>query len=318
MNSDVFAQIISITKGIHRDNKTDQEYRELNKIFKLETSYKVAPNYVIKFPEKAFGNKRSYFKKLIDYHATEKFNALIDFFPENATVEENIFSYRITYSQFKHNLVNINSYIQKYGYTKEKITETDTFIIQYLKTNSIWLFLELQERYAQFGDEEIFSLSDIYQYFFQEVPDIFYLKKKKTDPKIPAITKKLQGVRKLSFGYKYRDKEQLLNVLKSLQLKIDLLDENKTSIEELHQLLISPDYTKSNSKVFLACETTQFRAIVDAFKQHFSYFNPTSIENSGLFYTKNHIPLKKSNLYKNKVHAPKAKTEIDNIINQLQ
>lgn len=108
-----------------------------------------------------------------------------------------------------------------------------------------------------------------------------------------------------------------MTVIKELHFKIDLL-QNRTSVEELHKLLIAQDFKQINSQIYLECETTQFSYIVSILKPYFIAFNPTTIEHSGKFITKTGATLKANNLHKNKVHNPKEKEEIDKIIQQLQ
>ena len=81
---------------------------------------------------------------------------------------------------------------------------------------------------------------------------------------------------------------------------------------------MADNFNNIDYKIYLQCETTQFSYIVDVLKPFFTGFNPTSIERSGKFITKTGTPLKANNLHKNKVHNPKEKEEIDNIIQQLQ
>lgn len=176
MTTDIFASLVSITKGLHKDKRTEREFRELNTKLQYSPQYKAAPVYTIEFAERAIGDKRKYFKKLIDIESNNKFNLLIESFPENATNEECVFNYYKLYNEFKQHLIVIKKYIDKYNHQKTNISNQDTFIIQYLKVNSIWLFLELQERYAKYGDEDVFSIEEMYQYFFDEKVDELEIK----------------------------------------------------------------------------------------------------------------------------------------------
>ena len=130
-------------------------------------------------------------------------------------------------------------------------------------------------------------------------------------------TSKAKAKPKTSFGYKSNDTSTLLTILKQVNLKIDLLD-NRTTVEQLHQLLLAKDFANTESQIYLQCETTQFSYLVTKLKPFFNGFNPTSIERSGKFVTKTGTLLKANNLHKNKVHNPKEKEEIDKIIQQLQ
>ena len=166
MITDVFASLISITKGLHRDNRPDRDFKELVRNQNLKFQYKEAPLFTIEFAERALGDKRKYYKNLIDKEANKKFNEIISSFPIDATEPEHIFNYKRLFSQHHSNLERVKSYIDKYEHSRESIRNEDTYVIQYLKANMIWLYLELQERYAQYGNEDKFSVDELYKYFF--------------------------------------------------------------------------------------------------------------------------------------------------------
>ena len=169
MINDIYASLISITEGIHKDTRNERDYKELNNKFQKSIAYKTPPLFTISFAEKDFGAKRKYYKKLIDIETCNKFNELIDSFPENAIEHEHIFNYQKIFNQYKQHLQNVDNYIKKYNFHRENIQEENTFVIQYLKTNMIWLFLELQERFAEYGEEDRFTVEEIYKYYFNEI-----------------------------------------------------------------------------------------------------------------------------------------------------
>ncbi|WP_288956529.1 DUF6617 family protein [uncultured Polaribacter sp.] len=171
MIKDIFTSLLSITKGIHKDSTTERAYTELNKKLNINASYKTTPLFSINFTERDFGSKRKYYKKLIDNEASKKFNKLIDSFPENVIEHDHIFNYQIIFNEFKQYLIEVDEYIEKYNYDRTTIQEENTYVIQYLKTNMIWLFLELQERFAKYGDEDYLSIEEVYKFYFNEVLD---------------------------------------------------------------------------------------------------------------------------------------------------
>lgn len=191
MMKDIFASLLSITKGLHRDHTTEREYKELNSNLKNTISYKTQPLFSINFPERDLGSKRKYFKKLIDNESSKKFNKLIDSFPDNAIEEELVFNYHVNFNRLQQNLIAVNKYIEKYNYSRETIQEENTYVIQYLKTNMIWLYLELQERYAKYGEEDSMSVEEIYKYFFNEtLKEIEVIPYTKTETVIPPKEEK--------------------------------------------------------------------------------------------------------------------------------
>ncbi len=148
--------------------------------------------------------------------------------------------------------------------------------------------------------------------FFQEItPEIKDLPATKNKSSIKNKTSKV------SFGYKQKDTQKLLAVIIQLNFKIGLLNEMFTSPEQLVQLLTSKDFTKEKIKIYIGCETTQFRYIIDKMKPHFNNFTLISIERSNKFFTLNNIPFTAQNLYSNKIENPKEKESIDKIFQQL-
>ena len=127
---------------------------------------------------------------------------------------------------------------------------------------------------------------------------------------------KLEKDTRFSFGFS-GVKENLKSILFLLQRDIELLNEYKTSTDDLLAIFTSKDLKRGDKQIHLNCETTQFGYIVSKFTPHFTNFNPTTIEISNLFYSKKGTPLKRNNLYKNKSKYTKENDTIDNIIKQL-
>lgn len=321
MINDIYASLISITEGIHKDTRNERDYKELSNNFKNSIAYKTPPLFTISFVEKDFGAKRKYYKKLIDNETCKKFNKLINSFPENAIEHEHTFIYQIIFNEFKQYLIEVDEYIEKHNYDRTTIQEENTYVIQYLKTNMIWLFLELQERFAKYGEEDIFTIEEIYKHYFNEVLDEYEVLKNNTENingnLLKADTKTVKKpTKKVSFGYLKEDKGWLLKILKRLQLTIDLLD-TSTDVDDLYNLFLSDDFRGIKKKIYLDCKTTEFKYVVNKLKIHFKKLTPAIIESTGLFYTKLGKPLTAQNLY-SKNNNPLKKETIDNIFKQIQ
>ena len=324
MTTYTFASLTSITKGLHKDKRTEREFKELNNKFKSDFHYSSTAFYTIEFSEKPFGSKRKYYKTLIDLEATRKFNKLIEEFPDNAIEEENIFNYQLLYNQYKQYLIAIKNYIEKYNYKRDTLTEENTFIIQYLKTNIIWLFLELQERYAKYGNEDEMTIKEVYKYYFNESLNEYDIQKsnvksieeEQTNIVKHKLTTKKKAPQKISFGYLKEDPDLLLKILNRLQLSIDLLD-IKTDVKDLQNLLLSKDFTKFKKKIYLDCKTTEFKYLLKQLQPYFKNLTPTLVEATGLFRTKSDKPLKAHDFYTSG-KIPLKKETIDNIFKQMQ
>jgi hypothetical protein len=212
--------------------------------------------------------------------------------------------------------------------TQSLIEPTDTlsvFVIETLKLQTIRLLLETEHLYEHLLDQEV---SDKYQifgdYLNQDIPEDNFYKDSVRLSHFQDIIKfgeqeensKKTKSNKITFGFK-GDKKKLDSVLNLLQLEINLLNEDKTTIDQLSKILTSPNLILGTPLVYLNCETTQFSYLVSKLEQHFISFNPTEIDNTKLFYSKKGNLITRQNLYKNLIDEPKQWKEIDNIIKQL-
>ncbi|WP_417290173.1 DUF6617 family protein [Corallibacter sp.] len=316
MKGSVFSSLVSITNGLHRDNRQKKDFKYLLSDFKLNPK---ANNAVFKVNfKKPLNAKKEYYQKLIFIETENTVASFSKEFPVNATTPENKYSYTILLNKFDKYLNDIATYINKRGITAD-LNNDDNYIINYLKVSAIRLYIELQEQYGQFSNITLFSIQEIAEKYFNDT-DFDASKIEKVDISKKVVVKKIlksKAKPKTSFGYKNKDTSGLLKVLNDFQLRVDMLD-NRTTVQQLYDLLITKDFTEVNTQIYIQCETTQFSYIVDVLKPFFTGFNPTSIERSGKFITKTGTLLKANNLHKNKVHNPKEKEEIDNIIQQLQ
>lgn len=323
MAKDIFYDLI-YTDKVNQDSRTENQYRDQLNNLKYEFPI-VKPFYQINF-KKPLSVKRKFYSKLIENEVIKYFNSFIKSFDIETTEEEYFFLYKKYFNKYSQYLRNINEYIKTNDLTEKLYTKPtshpksdEAYILFFLKANAIMLFIELQERFSNYSTNEILTKEEIYEIFFNEdLPknsQLIRISKQEVAVKDAGNLKMKK--KKKSFGYKHNDSQNLLDILKRLQLKIDLIDEDISTIEKFQELLLSPNFIKFDIKIRLLCETTQFRYIVDKLKPHFNNLTPTSIEESGKFYTKNNVQLKKSNLYKNKVHNPKEKEGIDKIFKQL-
>lgn len=316
MRKNIFSSVISITNGLHRDNRTEREFQAL--VLKLKLA-PTASNAVFKVNyKKPLNSKKEYYQKLI---FNESESILADFpshFPKNATTPENKFCYATLHNRLDKHAKDISQYIAQKE-IPEDLNEDIYYIINYLKVSIIRLYAELQEQYGQFSNLTYYTIPEIAEKYFNDSHFKTDLIQRTDTPREVTVkeTSKPQRKSKTSFGFKCRDTAKLLSILNQLQLKIDLL-QNKTTIGELHKLLIAEDYTQFDSKIYIECETTQFSYIVSKLKPFFLNFHPTAIERSEKFLSKTGTVFKANNLHKNRIDNPKGKDEIDKIIQQLQ
>ncbi len=316
MKGNVFASLVSITNGLHRDDRSEREFNFLNSELK-ETPK--ADNAVFKVNfKRPLSSKKEYYFKLISNDTETELAALKFQFPKDATEPENKYNFTVQFNKFNKYLKDIATYIKKQSISNDLGNDTD-YIINYLKVSAIRLYIELQEQYGQFSESDLFSIQEIAEKYFSDTDfDASIFIKLETDKKeIIKKPSKPKSKQKTSFGYKNRDTSKLLPVIKQLHFRIELLD-NRTTPEQLEKLLLAENFNDIDYKVYLQCETTQFSYVVKELKSYFHNLKPTTIERSGKFITKTGAALRAGNLYKNKIDSPKEKEEIDKTIQQLQ
>ncbi|MBP0902204.1 DUF6617 family protein [Mariniflexile gromovii] len=315
MNQNIFSSLVSITKGLHRDQKSEREFKMLLGDLKLKP---VAENAVFHLQfKKPLNSKKEYYQINIFNNTQDTITKFQDDFPQDATTAENKYSYTALSNKLEKYLNDIAKYINDRNITND-LADDSNYIINYLKASAIKLYAELQSQYGHYSDAHLYTVPELAEkYFYDSNFDESSIKQ--LDAIQPKNTNKAKPIRKpkTSFGFKSRDISILLKVLQDLQLKIDLL-QNRTKVEDLHKLLSADDFKLLDYQVYFGCETTQLSYIVKQLKPFFNNFNPTSMERSGKFKTTSDTPLTANNLHKNQVHNPKGKEEIDKIIQQLQ
>lgn len=316
MARDLFSKLVSVGYGLHKDDRSSNQYQQEFQKLSNEIKYKKTSNYKTEISN-PIAIKEKYYFKLIAKESCKIYNSIIEGFHPQAEHPELHFTYTIFHNRLEQYLTDINNYIQS-----RNLNNNDTKIINFLKVNAIILFMELQDNFIKYSSKDYISIEQVYEYYFNvQLPEINEITKVcSTEDKTKILLKKERksAKPKLSFGYKNRETESLYIALKSLQFRIDLIDETHSTIKQFYELLISKDFTKINYKIHIQCETTQFSYVVSKLKPFFTNFNPTTIQNTKLFFTKTGTPLSAANLHKNKVHNPKEKEEIDKIIKQLQ
>jgi len=200
--------------------------------------------------------------------------------------------------------------------------ELTNYVVPQLISNVIRFLKETEKLYPQYLADLPSTKNELYGELLQRpAPDTAI---DKTTPEFDTVYNILLGIdnykyekdTRFSFGFN-GDPAKLRSVLLALNKNIELLYDGKTSIDELLTVLTSKKLDLGAPQIHLGCETTQFSYIISKLEQHFSNFNPTTIEQSNLFFSMKGTALKRNNLYKNKNNYPKEQTKIDEIIRQL-
>lgn len=323
MAKDLFIDLLYVEK-VTDDKRTENQFKELLKGFKKQY-LNTTPKYEIDF-KKAYSNKRKYYLKLIENEYIKNFNQINDALDANSTADHLSFLYDNAHRKFLNYLTQIKNYISD-NVIDESLSlkpiqndkSDEAYIISFLKANAMMLFMELQERFSELSDAEIYTIEELHEVFFNEEPPLNkFIIKYEGDKIIPAkISIKPKSKLKTSFGYKGENKTNLLKLIESLQLKIDLLD-NRTTVNQLLEVLTTNDYTKLDFKIYFEANTTAIRYFIDKIKHQFKDLKLSQIEKSDKFYTKNDNKLTAQNLSSSKQFNFKEKEIIDNIFKQMQ
>jgi hypothetical protein len=184
-----------------------------------------------------------------------------------------------------------------------------------LKLQAINLYFSVQETFKQFLSTSI-SLEDFYTLeLLESSNDVIPLIPVTIPVKAGVQSRERSAVLKFDFN---GDKQKLASVIFQLCQEINLLNSSLCSQKDLNEILTSKNIVPGKIKIYLDCETTQFRHVIDRFNPFFKSLSLVNIEKTNSFFTKDGGKLKAGNLRSSKVPDCKQKKEIDQIINQLQ
>lgn len=190
-----------------------------------------------------------------------------------------------------------------------------SFALHYLRLSLLSLYFSVQE-ITKNSLEQTITLDDLYLLDFNQPVSVLPVMECHNEAdNEPGENKGKQE--NLSFGFKGVP-EKLKTVISQLCRELELLNQTKSSQEELFKVLTAKKLTPSSTQIYIGCETAQFRYVLDKFKIVFTNLKFTSIERTAIFYSKNGTLLKAQNLSASKIENPKTKETIDNIFKHLQ
>lgn len=201
-------------------------------------------------------------------------------------------------------------------------TELTSYVIPQLINNVIRFLKETEKLYPQYLYDLPATINELFGELLQQpTPDINI---EKTTPVFQTVSDVLLGIddykfekdTRFSFGFN-GNKDKLKSVLFLLNRDFDLLNEDKTSVEDLLSVFTSKDLQRGAPQIYIGCETLEFAYIVKKLELSFSNFKPTSIDSSNLFFSKKGNEIKRGSLYNANQREPYKKVEIDNIFNHL-
>jgi hypothetical protein len=138
------------------------------------------------------------------------------------------------------------------------------------------------------------------------------------DPLKAILENKAPEIQSFSFGYNLNNIQSLEKIYLELNRHVDFLDCDRTTKDDFIAVFNSSNLAKVNSKIYINCETAQFRYILDKMNLWFTDLSFAKIERSKLFYTKNNTLLTANNLSRSKINNPKQQETIDSIFSNAK
>lgn len=179
-NLDLFNKIIFgdlrpwINRGIHED-----KYKQLTSEIKKE-SLTYIPNYKVDF-KKPFNAKTKYFHTLIVNESIRYRNSICQLVSEAEKESLKVFWVNTTLT--KKIIPKIKDLLKVYqlqGFNTEPIiieSKADTYILDCLKVELVYMYLEVQKGFSNLVKEEILELEDLYSSILEEdIPNPSYIK----------------------------------------------------------------------------------------------------------------------------------------------
>lgn len=276
---------------------------------------------LLTFPEPSAQSamERFYFP-IIKNESYRLFQRLFDSFSRDILRHDRTLLINTFYSNLKLMLIQV-------GNSMDQITSNsaESYNVIYFLQNTI--IRMLYETHLTYSDYLLSLPLDEYQIFHEilstDVPSSFLDSIKPTNNLKEVIFKisnvnlkfdlKKNAIDAFSFGY-VGDRDKLAKLLYALNKEFEMLHGNSTA-DEMFSVLTSKNLDDINIKIYLQCETKQFRYIIDKLKPNFQNLKLSSIEKSAIFYSYNdpNNPLKAQNLSSSKSHAVKQKDLIDSL-----
>ncbi len=176
------------------------------------------------------------------------------------------------------------------------------FTLQYLKHSLTVLFFSIQvineEHLETIISPEDFHLLELEQPLntLQEIHCMLPEPTKQThnvesiaQQSMAEKSKHKSDTSKLSFGWKGNNVNTLQNLFDDLCVDINFLNEEKTSVETLVEILTAKEIIPGKINIHLGCKTTMFVFVMDNISKQFQRLTQTNIERSMSFWTKEDI-----------------------------
>jgi hypothetical protein len=200
---------------------------------------------------------------------------------------------------------SVKDLLLKIGTDKGNLPTDDltTYVIDQLIANLVRLLKEVEYLFP----DDLFSIASTKEEIFgellqMEIPENDIAE---TTALFSTVKGTLLGVdsfkldkdSRVSFGFKGNG-ENLKAVLYGLQKEIELLNIDKTTVDQLYTVLTSKDLTIGAPQVYINCQSNLFNHTWRKLKSEFTNLGAKSIADTNLFHTLNGKPFTKTNLDK--------------------
>lgn len=230
--------------------------------------------------------QQHFFKALIDAEILRYYNATLS----NQLIKDPTLDvpFQIGVKSLKGIAVLANEINNELSEKEFEPNDLTYFTLEYLKNSLLNLYFSIQSNFKAHLSDVFESASDFYMYNMDNDAEIVELRQvvldKNNKPVVTVI--KPSEPPKLSFGFKLKTPTALQNLFDDLCVDFNFLNEDKTTVETLVELLTSTVIVPNKIKIYLGCKTTVFVFIIDSISKHFQRLTQTNIEKSMSFYSK--------------------------------
>lgn len=272
-------------------------------------------NYAIDFSDYPDAATK-YFSKIISLETLRVYNAFYNKIQKYSNKVDIVYHTTIALKNIKALAVNTVKEIKERGFEEAPNEDSSLthFVLQLLRQHLTVLFFDIQELSKDYLENPI-SIEDFYLLDLN-LPKAHINELQKVEIETEK-TEKPTTKGKLTFGFTGNE-AKLKSTITHLVNKVELLKEDKCTVEHLVEVLTAKALTTKMHKIYIGCETVQAVYIFENLKDYFNKSIPQTFEASKLFYTKGNTPFKAQNYYSNKIESPKNQSTIDNIINQMK
>jgi hypothetical protein len=228
-----------------------------------------------------------YYKLLMDAGVINYFNATLN----NPFIQDYALDvpYQIGDKCLKGIAVLANEVNNEIAALEPDSKDTTYFALNYLRNNLLVLYFSIQDTFEDNLTDVFDSLEDFYLYKMDNNSDIIELKQLSigNNGSMNTINKTLPITPPpLTFGGKQANRNNLQALFDDLCVDITFLDEEKTSVSTLVDLLLAKEIEPGSVNIYLACQTTEFVLVMDTIGKRFTKLTQTNIEKSKCFWTK--------------------------------